>query len=69
MTQTTISLYFGGKAGPSTQSLGDKRPATTDPGASKHRKSGIEPSWMDDFPWLELLEDEVGETRLWCSKA
>lgn len=68
--QTTLNFYFG-EAGPSnstSQGRGQKRPAVCpDPGASKHRKSGIDPSWMDDFLWLELREDDIGETGMWCS--
>ena len=65
MMQTKISFYFGGNPSPSTsQSLGEKRlPAC--PGASKHRKTGIDPSWMDDFPWLELGDEIGGETVMW----
>ena len=63
--QTTISFHFGG-AGPSSQGLGQKRPAFEDPRVSTHRKSGVDPSWMDDFPWLELREDDFGDVGMWC---
>ena len=73
MTQTTISFFFGEEATASTSTghnTREKRPADTserNPGASKHRKTGIDPSWELDFPWLETSEDANGEPEMWCS--
>ena len=62
-------------SGPATarstsQTTGEKIPAPNtgkDPGASKHQKTGIDPSWTIDFPWLETTEDDSGELGMWCS--
>ena len=60
MAQTTIS-FFGKEVAASISasghSTGEQRPAQSDPGASKHRKTGIDPSWVLDFPWLETSDD------------
>ena len=34
------------------------------PGASKHRKTGIDLSWVLDFPWLETSEETI-EPEMW----
>ena len=70
MAQTTIS-YCGKEAAATTfaagHRTGEKRPAPNDPGASKHRKTGIDPSWVLDFPWLETSGDANGEPKMWRS--
>ena len=30
---------------------------------SKHRKTGIDPRWASDFPWLVIVDSE-GEARV-----
>ena len=73
MIQTTISFFFGREAAASTSTghnTGEKRPAEMserNPGASEHQKTGIDPSWELDFPWLETSEDANGEPKMWCS--
>ena len=65
-SQTTLSIYFGGAA----TSTGEKRPPPTtgrNPGASKHRRIGIDLSWASDFPWLVISEDDCGEQGMLCS--
>ena len=75
MSQATLSFYFGQEAAASTStglSTGEKRPAQTsdtesNPGASKHRKTGINPSWKLDFSWLETTYDTNGKPEMWCT--
>ena len=79
MAQTNITLYFGSQStSPSTsvsrESSRDRETRTAssgevrvDPAASKHRGTGIDPSWKNDFPWLETSFDESGEPEMWCS--
>ena len=64
-SQTTLSLYFSGDG----TSIGEKRlPPTAgrNSGASKHRRTGIDPSWASDFPWLVISEDDCGEQGMLC---
>ena len=64
--QTTLLLYFVGVA-PLT---GEKRPPPTtrrNPGASKHRRTGIDLSWASHYPWLVISEDDCGEQGMLCS--
>ena len=64
--QTTLSLHFSGAA----TSTGEKRPppaAGRNLGASKHRRTGINPSWVSDFLWLVIFEDDCGEQGKLCS--
>ena len=35
---------------------------------AKHRKSGVDPKWKEDFPWLELSEEGTGLFCEWCRK-
>ena len=65
-SQTTLSIYFGGAA----TSIREKRPPPTtgrNPGASKHRRTGIDLSWVSDFRWLVISEDDCGEQGMLCS--
>ena len=70
MAQTNITLYFGGPSTSNSREYsGEKRAAPTEetrPSASKHRKTGVDPSWSNDFTWLETSFDESGEPGMWC---
>ena len=69
MAQTNITLYFGGPSTSNSREYsGEKRAAPTEetrPSASKHRKTGVDPSLSNDFPWLETSFDESGEPGMW----
>ena len=65
-SQMTLLLCLG----ETTTSTGEKRPPPTagrNPGASKHRRTGIDPSWASNFPWLVISEDDCGEQGKLCS--
>ena len=50
--------------------LEKKRPPPTtqrNPVASKLRRTGIDPSWARDFPWLVISENDCGEQGILCS--
>ena len=35
---------------------------------AKHCKSGVDPKWKEDFPWLEVSEEGTGLFCMWCRK-
>ena len=60
-----MAFYFGGTA----TSVGEKRPPPTAgriPGTSKHRRTGSDPSWTSDFPWLVISDNDCGEQGICC---
>ena len=37
--------------------------------SGKHRKTGIDPKWATDFPWVEVSDESGGDALLIVSKA
>ena len=35
---------------------------------AKHRKSGVDPKWKEDFPWLEVSQRDGGMFCHLCQK-
>ena len=79
MAQRNITLYFSGPSTSTSASVSHENSTETraaplegvrtgvNPSASKHRKTGVDPSWRNDFPWLETSVCESGEPGMWCN--
>ena len=62
--QTKVSSFFSLSEG----ALPERKRVVSEnrPGESKHRKTGIDPQWKLDFPWLQVSVADSGEAML-CS--
>ena len=63
-SQTTVDLFWWSNY--IVHQLEKKRPPPTagrNPGALKHQRTGINPSWASNFPWLVISEDDSIEAR------
>ncbi|KAK3086416.1 hypothetical protein FSP39_018175 [Pinctada imbricata] len=62
-SNSTLLAWFGA---PSTAQKEAESPST--PKKSRVRKSGFDPKWMSEFPWLSHAADEDGMLCTYCKK-
>ena len=65
MEQSSITVYFSGLS-TSSEQLREKDQPLLKREVQVHRKTGVDASWTDDFPWLETSIDDSGEPGMWC---